>query len=72
MARIACQQIAKQLWRKDPALTITAIVQHQAIQEYAGGAHYVPEVVRRWISQAAPEEVKKRRGRPRKNPTPDA
>ena len=69
-ARIACQQIAKALWRKNPGLTIAALVEHEAVQEHGGGGYYAPEVVRRWISQIAPEEVKRRRGRPRKNPTP--
>ena len=69
-ARIATQQIAISLWKKDPKLTITALVEHEAIQDLGGAKPYTPEVVRRWISAVAPKEVKERRGRPRKeNPT---
>jgi len=69
-AKIATQQIAMSLWKKDPKLTIAGLVEHEAIQDLAGAKSYTPEVVRRWISAVATKEVKEKRGRPRKeNPT---
>lgn len=68
-ARIATQQIAISIWKKDPKLTIAALVEHEAIQDLAGAKSYTPEVVRRWISAVAPKEVKEKRGRPRKENT---
>lgn len=66
---IACQEIAKNLWKADPSLTIAALIEHEAIKVLGGGQFNAPEVVRRWIAEVAPPEVKARRGRPRKNPT---
>ena len=70
-ACIACQEIAKNVWKADPGMTIAGMVEHEAIQQLGGGRYYVSEVVRRWLAEVAPTEVKARRGRPRKNPTPD-
>jgi hypothetical protein len=69
--RIACQEIATNLWKSDPSMTIAAMVEHDAIQRLGGGQWNVSEVVRRWLADVAPQEVKARRGRPRKNPTVD-
>jgi len=72
-ARIACQQIATFIWRKNPDMTIAAMVEHESVQTLGTGDHYSPEVVRRWLSEVAPVHVKEKRGRPRKNnPTEQA
>lgn len=70
--RVACQEIAANLWKANPALTIAAMVQHDAVQNLGGAKYQVDEVVRRWVAEVAPADVKARRGRPRKNPTEDA
>jgi len=65
--RIACQQIAGEIWRNEPNRTIASIVQDELIQKYGGAAYYEDDTVREWIKEIAPAEVKNRRGRPRKN-----
>ena len=70
-ARIACQEIAKSIWKSEPDMTIAKMVEDEAIQRLGGGQYYVSEVVRRWLAEVAPAKVKARRGRPPKNLTPD-
>jgi len=71
-ARVACQVIAGNLWKGKPDMTIAAMVKHEAIQQLGGGAHYAEQVVRRWVKEAAPTEVREKRGRPaKKKGTPD-
>jgi len=67
MIRVACQQVAKEIWANDISRTIPSIVQDELIQKYAGGRHYQDDTVKGWIKEVAPQEVKSRRGRPRKN-----
>jgi len=67
MSRIACQQVAKEIWANDISRTIPSIVHDELIQKYAGGRHYQDDTVKGWIKEVAPQEVKSRRGRPRKN-----
>ena len=38
--RIACQQIARALWKADPTLTITAMVERDEIQRLSGAASF--------------------------------
>ncbi len=64
--RIACQQIAREIWKKEPHRTIASVVVDELIQEYGGAAPYNEDTVREWIKEVAPLEVSKRRGRPRK------
>ncbi len=61
--RIACQQIALVLWKADPTLTITAMVERDEIQRLGGAARWVPEVVQRWLSEVDPRDPSKKRGR---------
>jgi hypothetical protein len=69
-AKIACQQIALNLWKLDPELTIAAIAKNEIILTYGGAQPYDFETVRDWISEVASEEVSSKRGRPKKkNPT---
>ena len=67
-ARIACQQIALELWRESPETTIADMVKHPAVQRLGGAAPYAAATVREWLSAIAPSEVKEKRGRPRKKP----
>jgi hypothetical protein len=62
-ARIACQQIARALWKTDPTLTIAAMVERDEIQRLGGAASWVPEVVRRWLSEVDERDPNKKRGR---------
>lgn len=64
--RIACQEIAKTLWKDEPDTTIAAMVKDARIRKLGGGAHYSEDTVRRWLSAVAPLSVKEKRGRPPK------
>lgn len=66
-ARIACQQIARAIWRKDSNRTIASIVKDDLIQDFGGAKPYAEETVREWIKVVAPQHVRDRRGAPRKN-----
>lgn len=66
---IACKQVAENLWKRHPEMTIAAMVEHDVIQELCGAAPYTPKTVRGWLSPVAPVEVKQRRGRPPKKNT---
>lgn len=66
-ACIACQQIAKVIWKDEPDRTIASVVKDERIQKYGGGNCYVEETVREWVRLVAPAHVKNRRGAPRKN-----
>jgi len=65
--RVACCQIAQEIWKKEPTRTITSVVEDDLIQQYGGANHYEKDTVRRWIKEVAPQEVRSRRGRPPKN-----
>jgi hypothetical protein len=71
-SRVACQEIAKVIWKERPDSTIAALVKDPLVRKYGGGAHFDDETVRRWLSKVAPEEVKAKRGRPRKKPPAQA
>lgn len=66
-ARIACQQIAKVIWKNEPDRTIASVVKDEMIQKYGGGSFYAVETVREWVKVMAPPHVRNRRGAPRKN-----
>lgn len=65
-ARIACQQIAKKIWKDDPTRTIASVIKDPLIQEYGGAKHFVDDTIRAWINVVAPTEIRERKGRPRK------
>lgn len=64
--RVACQVIAESIWKDEPEKTIADMVKDVRIQKLGGAAWFVPEVVRRWLSDVAPAKVKAKRGRPAK------
>lgn len=66
-ARLACQQIAKAIWKDHPDRTIASVVKDELIQKYGGSAPYAEDTVRQWVKSVAPSHVSDRRGRPRKN-----
>lgn len=66
-ARIACQQIAKAIWKKEPDRTIASIVRDDLIQTYGGANRWTEPQIREWIKVVAPQQVRDRRGAPRKN-----
>lgn len=71
-ARIACQVIAISLWKTNSTMTIADMIKRPEIQDLGGAKSYVPDVVRRWLSEVAPSEIKANRGRPsNKNTTKD-
>lgn len=63
LAKIACQVVAQNLWKADINISIADMVRRSEIQELCGAKSYVYEVVRRWLSEVAPPEVKARVGR---------
>ena len=71
IAHIVCKQIASEIWRKYPDRSIADVIRDNLIQEYGGAKHYDEETVRSWINVLAPEEVRKRRGRPSKKKNTD-
>lgn len=63
--KLICQAIARTLWDEYPQMTIVAMTEHKAIQEYGGGKLYTGKnTLRDWLSEVAPEGVKKP-GRPK-------
>lgn len=71
--RLVCQAVAKTLWDVYPTMTITAMSKHTAILEYGGGKLYTGKnTLRNWLSEVAPDSVRKP-GRPKSNkPNKDA
>lgn len=70
--RMACQVIAESIWKDEPEKTIADMVKDTRVQKLGQAARYVPEVVRRWLSDVAPAKVKAKRGRPlKKTPRSD-
>lgn len=68
--KLTCQAIAKTIWDIYPKMTIAAMTEHKAILEYGGGKHYIGKnTLRDWLSEIAPEDIKKP-GRP-KNSKPN-
>ncbi|MEJ1384146.1 MAG: hypothetical protein RPU34_10125 [Candidatus Sedimenticola sp. (ex Thyasira tokunagai)] len=64
--KICCQQVASEIWKEKPEMTIADAVRDDMIQKYAGGGYFQDETVRGWIKEVAPPEVRSRKGRPRK------
>jgi len=65
-SKITCQEIAIQLWRDLPEMTIASMIDHPDVKLYGRSNNYTKEAVRRWLSEIAPEHVRNRRGRPPK------
>jgi hypothetical protein len=68
-AKISCQMIAKNLWKSDISISINDMVQRPEIKNLGGAMPYHDAVIRRWLSEVAPPEVKARVGRPKKKIT---
>lgn len=66
-AKIASQTIAYNLWKANKGISIADMARCKEILDLGGARPYVYEVVRRWLSEVAPAEVKARKGRPKKN-----
>lgn len=65
-----CQAIAKTLWEVYPSMTIADMCKHSAIQRHGNGRLYQGQhTLRDWLSEVAPEDIKGKRGRPRKSET---
>jgi hypothetical protein len=64
--RVACQQIASQLWKEAPTTTIADMIRNDAIQRLGGAANFEDKTVREWLKPIAPPAVRNKRGRPRK------
>ncbi|MDI1309720.1 MAG: hypothetical protein PSV17_09850 [Methylotenera sp.] len=66
--KIACQAIGRTLWDMYPNMTIAAMCMHEAIQKYGNGKIYKgAHTLRDWLSEVAPENVKGKKGRPKKS-----
>lgn len=66
-SKITCQEIAKGIWKEQPELTIAAMIKQDILKIYGHSSNYEDKTVRKWLSEVAPEHVKSRRGRPKKD-----
>jgi len=65
--KIVCQGIGRTLWDIYPNLTIADMCKHEAIQRYGNGKLYIgAHTLRDWLSEVAPENIKGKKGRPKK------
>lgn len=65
--KFVCQAVSRTLWDIFPEMTIAAMCQHDAIQIYGNGKLYIGvHTLRDWISEVAPEHIKGKKGRPKK------
>lgn len=61
-AKNKCRDVAKKLREKNPNITIAAAIRHKYMMEVSkkkDGNHYVEKVVRDWIKDLWPEEMRK-------------
>lgn len=66
--KIVCQAIARTLWDIEPDMTIASMCKHQAIQIYGNGKQYTGlHTLRNWLSEVAPDNIKGKKGRPKKS-----
>jgi len=66
--KITCQAIARTLWDLYPNTTISDMCKHDAIQRYGNGKLYIgAHTLRDWLSEVAPDNIKGKKGRPRKS-----
>lgn len=64
--KMICQAVGKTLWLIDREMTIADMIEHKAIQEYAGGRSYSHKTLRIWLSEVDPRDKKSETGRPKK------
>jgi hypothetical protein len=67
-AKIACQEVARRLWAKQPTATKKSIAASAEVQEIAPGSDFEFEVVERWLSEVDPRNPDHKRG-PKKKQT---
>lgn len=66
--KLVCQAIARTIWDIEPDMTIASMCKHQAIQIYGNGKQYTGlHTLRNWLSEVAPENIKGKKGRPKKS-----
>ena len=61
--RLACIDVAKKIWKKQPSITIAAMIDRQEIFDACEGKIYGEKIVRNWVRGECPNP---RRGRPPK------
>jgi hypothetical protein len=60
--KMSCQAVAKALWDEHPDMTIEEIINHKAIQIYAGGKTKSQSTLRKWVSAADTRDSKTKPG----------
>ena len=63
--RIDCQNIATEIWKRKPSLTIEKMLSERAVASYAN--LYSRDTVRRWVSAVDPRPPEHKRGPRRKS-----
>jgi hypothetical protein len=61
-AKIACQEVARRLWAKQPTALKKSIAASPEVQEIAPGSDFALEVVERWLSEVDPRNPNSKRG----------
>lgn len=61
-AKIACQEVARRLWAKQPNALKKSIAVSAEVQEIAPGSEFELEVVERWLSEVDPRNPGSKRG----------
>lgn len=64
--RIACQEVGKHVWHKNPDWDVKQVANSPEVQEFAGGKVPAFEVLLRWLGEVDPRNPDKRRGPKRK------
>lgn len=65
--RLLCREIADELWRQDSSISITAMMEHPAIQQYGGGRYYTGKnTLRDWVKDMPNRPDNHKGGRPPK------
>jgi hypothetical protein len=66
IAKIQCQEIAKRLWLAEPKTRIAHMVNHEEVKIKGGGNRFTDKIVAKWLREVAPEDIRGRRGRSKK------
>ena len=62
--RLACRKVAKELWKKDRSITISAMAERDEINRLFDGKVYQPATIRTWIKDLCPDRSPGRRKKP--------
>jgi hypothetical protein len=60
--KITCQEVALQVWAKQPNADVKVIANSREVQELAGGEHADFDVLLRWLGEVDRRDPSKRRG----------